>query len=46
MAGTPAQPRISDEERDADGRADAISAVLLVAIAVAAAIFWIAGHGG
>ena len=37
--------QISDEERAADSRADAICAVLLVAIAVFTAIFWISGHG-
>lgn len=41
---TPAAIEISAEERAADSKADAISAVLLVAIAVATAIFWIAGH--
>jgi len=36
--------QISDEERAADGRADALSAVLLVAIAVFTAIYWIAAQ--
>ena len=35
---------IPDQERAADSRADAVCAVLLVAIAVASVIFWIAGH--
>ena len=35
---------IPEEERAADSRADAIAAVLLVAIAVTTAIIWIAGH--
>jgi hypothetical protein len=35
---------VSAEERAADSKADAISAVLLVAIAVFAALFWISGH--
>ncbi len=35
---------VSVLESAADGRADAVSAVLLVAIAVATAIFWISGH--
>jgi hypothetical protein len=35
---------ISDQERAADSRADALCAILLVAIAVVTAIYWIAGH--
>ena len=35
---------VSDPERAADGRADALGAVLLVVIAVAAAVVWISGH--
>lgn len=46
MAEKPAtlQISISDEERAADGRVDALSAVLLVAIAVFTAVYWIAGQ--
>ncbi len=36
---------IPDAERAADGRADAIAAVLLIAIAVATVVFFLAGHG-
>jgi hypothetical protein len=36
--------QIPDEERAADSRADAMCAVLLVAIAVFTAVFWISGH--
>ena len=35
---------IPDAERAADSRADALAAVVLVAIAVVTAIFWISGH--
>jgi hypothetical protein len=38
------QTSISDAERAADSRADALSAVLLVAIAVLTAIYWISGQ--
>jgi hypothetical protein len=44
MAHTNTPTEISAEERAADSKADAISAVLLVAIAVVTAIFWISGH--
>ena len=44
MAEKPATAQISDGERAADGRVDALSAVLLVAIAVFTAIYWIAGQ--
>lgn len=39
-----AQTSISDDERAADSRADALSAVLLVAIAVFTVIYWISGQ--
>jgi|PlaIllAssembly_1097288.scaffolds.fasta_scaffold1740544_1 hypothetical protein len=35
---------ISAEERAADSKVDAISAILLVAIAVFTALFWISGQ--
>lgn len=35
---------VSEQESAADGRADAVSAILLVAIAVAIAVLWISGH--
>jgi hypothetical protein len=35
---------IPDEELAADSRVDAIASVLLVALAVITAIFWISGH--
>ena len=35
---------ISAEEREADSKVDAISAILLVAIAVFTALFWISGQ--
>ena len=35
---------IPDGERAGDSQADAMAAVLLVAIAVVTAIFWISGH--
>lgn len=44
MASQSNSAQISDQERAADGRADAIGAVLLVAIAVVTAILWISGH--
>lgn len=36
---------IPDAEREADGRADAIAAVLLITIAVSTVVFFLAGHG-
>jgi len=44
MANPNTPVEIPAEERAADSKVDAISAVLLVAIAVAAALFWISGH--
>jgi hypothetical protein len=35
---------IPDEERREDGVADSIAAVVLVALAVSAMLFWVAGH--
>ena len=35
---------ISDAELRADGKADSIAAVLLVALAVATMVYWVAGH--
>ena len=35
---------ISDEELRADGKADSIAAVLLVALAVVAMVYWVSGH--
>jgi|LakMenEpi03Aug12_release.lakeMendotaPanAssembly.Ray.scaffolds.fasta_scaffold2900531_2 hypothetical protein len=35
---------ISDDERHDDGVADSIAAVVLVALAVSAMVFWVAGH--
>jgi hypothetical protein len=35
---------IPDEERRDDGIADSIAAVVLVALAVSAMLFWVAGH--
>ena len=34
----------SDAERRADGRADSIAAVLLIALGVVAMVYWISGH--
>ena len=44
MANPKTPVEIPAEERAADSKVDAISAVLLVAIAVIAAVFWISGH--
>lgn len=44
MAKVQEQLQISDQERASDACADALSAVLLVAIAVTAAIYWISGQ--
>ena len=44
MANPNTPVEISAEERAADSRVDAVSAVLLVAIAVVTAVFWISGH--
>ena len=35
---------IPDEELQADGKADAIAAVTLVALAVFAMVYWVSGH--
>ncbi len=35
---------ISDDELRADGKADSIAAVLLVALAVVAMVYWVSGH--
>lgn len=44
MAKAQELPQVSDDERAADSRADALSAVLLVAIAVLTAVYWISGQ--
>ena len=44
MAASVHEDQISAEERASDSRVDALSAIILVAIAVATAIFWISGH--
>ena len=44
MSSQPKSAPISELERAADGRADAVSAILLVVIAVATAVLWISGH--
>jgi len=44
MANPDNSIEISAEERDADSKVDAISAILLVAIAVFTALFWISGQ--
>jgi len=44
MANPDNRIEISAEERAADSKVDAISAILLVAIAVFTALFWISGQ--
>lgn len=44
MASNAKPAEFSEEERRSDSRADAISAVLLVCIAVVVAVFWVSGH--
>lgn len=44
MATDTTQIEISDEERAADGRADAYAAIVLVAVIVLTAIFWVSGQ--
>ncbi len=44
MASQTNSAPVSEAESAADGRADAVSAILLVAIAVATAVLWISGH--
>ncbi len=44
MANPDNSIEISAEERKADSKVDAVSAILLVAIAVFTALFWISGQ--
>jgi len=44
MADQDMTQEISDEERAADGRVDAIAAISLLAIVVCTALIWISGH--
>jgi len=44
MANEHSTVDISDEERAADGRADAVAAVVLVAVIVLTVLFWVSGQ--
>lgn len=44
MSKADQDPGIPDEELRSDGMADSIAAVLLVALAVVAMVFWVSGH--